>query len=257
MKIIPVDLPNELKNLELFSVCDLHIGDKAVDLPLFKKTRDYILYNSNAFCLLNGDLFNMATKNSPSNVYNDTHSPGDQFSVIKELIKPLVDAGKVWAIGDGNHEYRSEKEVDLNVTKLLAESLGIGDKYCENEGVIKLTFGKGYNGKKICYLIYFTHGNGGGKKPGSSLNNLVDLSQSIDCDIYIVGHSHKRTAHKNSFRRIDTRNNCVTEHERLFVISSSFTSYGGYAARGMMIPSAKGAVPILLSGSEKAFYGQV
>lgn len=39
----------------------------------------------------------------------------------------------------------------------------------------------------------------------------------------------------------------------LYVVSSSFQDFGGYAAKKMMRPSALGSTPIYLSGREKYF----
>ena len=255
-KIITLDLPTELDRAEIYPLSDLHIGDKYADLNLFRKFRDHVLAAENRFIVCIGDLANNAVKSSVSNVYNETISPREQRKWLKENLAPLAD--RIVVMVGGNHEERSLKDTDTDITEELADSLRIPKAYRSNEAVVKVTLGKGYNGKKICYLLYCIHGTGGGKKPGASINNMLDLGLSIDCDIYIMGHTHKKTAHKNTFRRVDTRNNRITdEQERLFITTSSYTAFGGYAARGMMIPSAKGSVPVTLSGVRKELFATV
>lgn len=73
----------------------------------------------------------------------------------------------------------------------------------------------------------------------------------IYSDIYIVGHTHKKTAHKAKYLMPDLKNNVVREIDMLYVISSSWQNFGGYARQKMMRPSALGSVPIILSGKEK------
>jgi hypothetical protein len=103
------------------------------------------------------------------------------------------------------------------------------------------------------YGMYITHGNGGGKFVGASLNNLEKLSMSVMADIYVMGHVHKRSAYKHSYRHIDMYHNVVSERDRLFVTSSHWQHFGGYAATKLLQPSAKGAVPIVLYSERKHF----
>ena len=255
-RIIHLDLPKEWDKAEIYALSDLHRGDAFMDLPLFYRFRDHILAEPYRYVLCIGDLANNATKNSVSNVYNEQISPSQQRKWLKKELYPLRERIKI--IIPGNHEYRTIKESDVDITEDLADVLGISEYFRPEEAVLKVTLGRGKNGKKVCYTIYCVHGAGGGGTAGGALNRVVSLSNSIDCDIYIMGHVHRKIAHKDVFRRVDLRNNIVTDdNERLYVTSSSYTSFGGYAARGMFRPSAKGSVPISLSGIEKNFTAKV
>lgn len=245
MNILVYNLPQEYDTLELFPLSDLHYGDPNTDTEAFEHFCGMILDKPNRYIVSIGDNINNNTKSSVGSVYDDICSPRKQKKWIVERLNPLKD--RILVMLDGNHEYRSTKDVDETISYNIANALGIEGVYAEDEAVLKITFGKKQeNGKARCFTVYCTHGSGGGKRPGSTVNNIEMLALSIDADIYIIGHAHKRIAYKNSFRRIDTHNNSILTRERLFVVSSSWVDYGGYAARKMMNPSAKGSVPVIL-----------
>jgi len=243
-------LSDKFKTIELYPLADLHIGDPKTDTVLFHKFVVHILDKPNRFIVVNGDISNNAIKSSISNVYNESMPPREQKKWLKYELECIKD--RILAMTDGNHEYRTSKDSDQHIIEDIADHLGIGHVYRQDEAVIKITFGRQKeNSKRAVYTIYMTHGTGGGKRPGSAINNLELLGLSIDTDIYIVGHTHKKFAYKNSFRKIDIRNNVIRTVERLFVSSSAWQDFGGYATRKMLIPSAKGALPIILHGTEK------
>lgn len=245
MNVIVHSLPQEFETLEIYPLSDLHYGDPNVDMDAFNRFTDMILEQPNRYIVSIGDNVNNSLKSSVGDVYMETASPREQRKWLKQRLEPLKD--RILVMVDGNHEYRSTKDADASITLDIADSLGLTSLYADDEAVLKVTFGKkAENGKPRCFTVYCVHGSGGGKRPGSAVNNIEMLAMSIDADIYIIGHVHKRIAYKNSFRRIDTRNNNVIYRERLFVVTSLWLNFGGYAARKMMIPSAKGSVPIIL-----------
>ncbi len=75
-----------------------------------------------------------------------------------------------------------------------------------------------------------------------------------NCDIVIVGHSHKKLGYRFRSRRFDPRNNRLEQVDKLCVVASAWQDLGGYAARKMYVPGAKGKTPIILNGREKYAY---
>jgi UDP-2,3-diacylglucosamine pyrophosphatase LpxH len=250
MKIIPFAFPEEWAELELYPLNDLHIGDPKTDLSLFRRFVNHIKEKPNRIIVCVGDLINNAIKTSVSNVYNETMPPNEQRKFIVEELRPIKD--RILCFVSGNHEYRSKKDVDLNPVEWIADKLGI-EHYSEDEMALKISVGKStVNGKPIPYGIYLTHGNGGGKRPGSALNNLELLALTLEnVDIIIIGHAHKRIGYRFTCRSFDYQNKRLTPVEKLCVVSSAWQEYGGYAVRKMMIPGCKGTEPIILSGKEK------
>ena len=250
-RIIDIPLKREFETVELYPISDTHIGDPRTDLLLLRRFIDHIKSQENRFVILNGDLVNNAIKSSVSNVYEEIIPPREQKKVIIKELEPIKD--RILCVVSGNHEYRTKKESDQDVTEWIADKLGKGDVYKEDDALLKITFGKvgGRENKRQCYTIYVTHGNGGGKRPGSSLNNLELLGLSVDADIYIIGHTHKRIAYKSVYRRPDLYNNKIKETERLFISSAAYQEFGGYPIRKMLNPGGKGSVPVILYGREK------
>jgi predicted phosphodiesterase len=250
MRIIPFTFPAEWENIELYPLGDIHIGDPKTDIKLFQNFVKYIKEKENRIVVCVGDLLNNALKSSVSNVYNETMNPNEQRKWLAVELQPIKD--RILCMVSGNHEYRTKKEADLDPIEWLSEKLGI-KYYSEDELAIKISFGEGYNQKPITYTFMLTHGAGGGKRPGSVINNLELYAMTLDgADVVIVGHSHRRFGYKFSPRVFDPRNNIVKQVDRLCVVSSSWQDFGGYAARKMLIPGTKGAEPIILNGRVKS-----
>jgi len=250
LDIIEFKLPESFEMVEIYPLSDLHIGDPKVDKRLFKEFINHILAEPYRFIIYNGDNMNNAIKSSVSNVYNEEMTPREQKKWLQRELEPVKD--RILVFVEGNHEARTGKDTDQRIVEDIADHLGKSDLYREDEAYIKLIFGKRANsGSQMCYTIYIVHGNGGGKRPGSALNNIELLALGTDADVYIMGHVHKKMAYKNAVRRPDLRNNNILEQERLFVVSSHWSEFGGYAARKMLNPSAKGSVPIKLYGRVK------
>jgi predicted MPP superfamily phosphohydrolase len=240
----------KFKEVELYPLSDLHVGNRYSDIDHFRKFLEFILEKPNRFIIFNGDNANNAIKSGVSNVYHETMPPSKQKKFLIGELKCVKD--RILCFVEGNHEARSTKDVDQSIVEDIATALGKEELYREDEAFLKLCFGTGNTStNRQCYTAYVTHGAGGGKRAGSGLNNLELLALSADADMYIIGHGHKAIAHKNVIRKIDTRNNVINETLRMFVMSSSWQGFGGYASKKMLIPSAQGSVPIILSGKEK------
>lgn len=247
--IIPYEFPEDWDSIEIFPLSDLHIGDPKADIPMFRKFVAMIKERPNRFLLYNGDNLNNAIKTSVSNVYNETMNPNEQRKWLAAELDQIRDRFLCFVCG--NHEYRSKKDVDLSAVEWLADKLGC-PYYSDDEAALKISLGKGENGKRVTYGLYVTHGNGGGKYVGGAMNNVENLALTIEgADVVVVGHVHKKAASKPAVRVMDLQNNVMRQKDKLCVISSHWADFGGYAARKMYRPSSKGSVPIILSGREK------
>lgn len=201
----------------------------------------------NRYVIVCGDIINNNLKNSVGSVYEDIIRPSDQKKLAKELLSQIQD--RILVMVSGNHEDRSKKETDQDATEDMADYLRV--PYREEDAVVKVAFRYESGKSENTFSIYVTHGSGGGKKPGSALNNVEALSMNILCDVYIVGHSHKKIGHKALFRIPDFINNVIREIEQLYVVSASWMNYGGYGKKKAYRPQARGSVPINLEGRSK------
>lgn len=260
MKVVKHTLSQELKYVELHTIADLHIGDKDCDWELVKTQIKAVQDNENAYCILNGDIINNATKTSVSDNYAEMLSPMEQIKLFVDLFEPIKD--KILAITTGNHENRSYKE-GVDITYLCATQLGLSHLYAKEGVVIFLRFGKesknryatGHKEMKrmVLYTIYATHGSGGGRKEGSKAVRLADMASIIDTDIYIHSHSHLPMIMKEAFYRIDRKNSTCELVEKLFVNTGSCLNYGGYGQTFEYKPNSKHTPVIYLSGTKKEF----
>ena len=185
MKLIKIDLPKELEKIELHTFADEHIGDEHSDLERLKQRIEYVANTPNAYCVLNGDIIDNATKTSIGDIYANEFNPMQQLEEAVRLFKPLKD--KILAITHGNHEARTYKKEGIDLSYLLSVQLGLYERYSPTSALIFLRFGKSQNHSstsKQCYTIFMLHGSGGGRKEGAKAIRLADMASIIDADIY-------------------------------------------------------------------------
>ena len=261
MKIIRIDLPQDILNLEIHTFADEHIGDEHCDLKQLYDRIEYIKNTPNAYCIMNGDILDNATKTSIGDTYTQEFNPMKQLEKAVELFAPIKD--KIICITHGNHENRTYKKEGINLSSLIAAQLGLSNLYTPTSAVIFLRFGKASNGhketngsgkvRKICYTIYALHGSGGGRKEGAKAIRLADMASIIDTDIYIHSHTHLPMVLRQGFHRLDVQNSSVALVDKLFVNTAANLLYGGYGEAGEFKPSSTKTPIIYLDGTKKDF----
>lgn len=259
MNVIKLNLPREFASLDIYPCGDWHIGDKACDMGLVKRTVAKVFEQKNAYCILNGDLENNATKTSVSDSYAEKIPPMEQLEAVVSILSPIKD--KILAIEDGNHERRTYRQDGIDLSRIVARELGIESRYSQEGNLIFLRFGEFSSGRKEsngsgnnrqpCYTIYATHGSGGGRKEGSKVVRLADMASIVDADIYIHGHTHLPCILKESYFRTDIQNSSVRPVTKLFVNTAAALDYAGYSKTGEFKPNSKDTPVIHLSGTRK------
>ena len=261
MKIIKTDLPRELESVELHIFADEHIGDEHSDINRVIERIEYVKNTPNAYCILNGDLMDNATKTSIGDTYTQVFNPMEQLARAVELFSPIKD--KILCITHGNHENRTYKKEGINLSRLIADQLGLSDRYTPTSAALFIRVGETSRGMKetngsgkyrqICYTLYVLHGSGGGRKEGAKAIRLADMASIIDTDIYIHSHTHLPMIMKQAFHRIDPRNNSVALVDKLFVNTAANLNYGGYGEAAEFKPTSKDTPIIYLDGTKKDF----
>ena len=254
MKSIKIDLSEKLTEIIIVPVADYHWADPQSDHKKIMEDIAYIRDTENVFCVLNGDLMDCAIASSIGDTYAATLSPMEELRVCEELFAPI--AHKILCVVPGNHERRHYKTNGIDLTRLMCRQLGIEDRYSSTTAVLFIRFGelkdKDNHHRKALYTAFVSHGNGGGRKEGAKIQRLVDLSEIIDCDIYICGHSHLEGTLKIGFVRTNSANSSFSEVTHLFVNTSAKLRYSNSYGEvlGMKVPCLDTPI-IWLNGSRK------
>ena len=257
MKIIKVDLNNETQDkfdeVKIIPIADAHIGDKTANLKKLKETIKLIQEQPQTYTIINGDLCNVALKNSKSDVYSDQMSPMEQINTLIELLEPIKD--KILVMSSGNHENRITKETSIDVLDLVARELGIKDRYAPTWWYLYLRFGEKESGRKapMVYTITGYHGSGGGgRKSGGKINRLEEMSQVVIADLYIMSHTHKPISTKGTIYVPDFANNAITKKEMHYLMTNSFLEYDNSYGEAMgFAPSNTGLTEATLDGHKR------
>lgn len=258
MKVIKIDLPQELSQIEIHTFADEHIGDEYSDIKKVLQRIEHVKNTPNAYCILNGDIIDNATKTSIGDTYTQVFNPMEQLERAVELFEPIKD--KILCITHGNHENRTYKKEGINLSRLIATQLGLAERYTSTSAVLFIRLGKAssrYHHRKVLYSIYVLHGSGGGRKEGAKAIRLADLAGIIDTDIYIHSHTHLPMVMKQAFHRTDNLNMTVTLANKLFVNTASNLTYGGYSEAGAFKPNSNDTPIIYLDGTKKDFKAEL
>ena len=259
MRTIKLDLSRELENVELHVFADEHFGDEHCDVNRLLSRIEYVKNTPNAYCILNGDIIDNATKTSIGDTYTQVFNPMEQLQKAVEIFSPI--RHKILCITHGNHENRTYKKEGINLSYLMAAQLGLTEKYTPTSAVLFIRFGKLSRGirerdgnvRRVCYTVYVLHGSGGGRKEGAKAIRLADMASIVDTDIYIHSHTHLPMIMKQGFHRIDLPNSAVAKVDKLFVNTAANLHYGGYGEAGEFKPASMDTPVIYLNGTVKEF----
>jgi predicted phosphodiesterase len=235
----------------VLALSDFHIGDSLCNLKLIRSVLEDVKNSPNTFIILNGDLMNNGIKNSVSSVYDEELTPTEQILRLCDLLEPVKD--RILVIHPGNHEWRTYKEDGVDIIKLVARQLGIEDRFSDGWWYLYLTFG--LNEKKrdrpMMYTITGVHGYGGGRKNGGKINNLVEMSDKVIADVYVMGHTHTPIMTRNSIFMPDYQHKTLVQKDKYYLMTNSFLEYGGYGEQYGFTPSTNEHQEMILDGTKK------
>jgi hypothetical protein len=224
------------------------MGDPGFQEKAFKE-KLYSFKHIPTIGLLTGDLLNNGIKSSVSPCYDEVIKPGDdQIDYLVDLLEPYADhfAGVI----DGNHEYRSKKDVNISIAKVYADRLKI--PYLGVHALLKFQFGKNNKGDALNYIAYMHHGHGGGAGRGGKTSKMI-AQESIICrsDIYFRSHSHIIDAFPTSIADYDERSMTVFRRKMYHVSTGTWLDSSDYAERAEYNHLPIGCPDVYLSGTKK------
>lgn len=250
MRVIIREYPRDLPYLTLYPIADVHWGAAECMEREFQEYLKRIEKDPYAAVLLAGDLINNGIKSSKTDVYKEKYTPDKQKEMMIDLLEPIKD--KIIAGVSGNHCYRTVKESCQDVMKDIFMALQIKDRYEPDAAFVKISLGEKPNKKPATYMIYLTHGSGGGSTIGAGLTKQDGYHLAIEgVDISISGHTHKPAKVPSARLIFDPRNNKIIRSNTLLFVCTAWLDYGGYPARGQLKPTAFYPDTITLYGDRK------
>lgn len=239
------------KELKIYPISDVHLGAAEHYSEEWKKFVDKIKSEPNSRIILGGDLLNNSTRNSVSNIFEETMRPREQKILMTEMLYPLKN--KILCAVSGNHERRSGKDADDDPMYDIMCKLDLEDLYRENTAFVKINStpdNKRRGAYTPSYVLCVTHGSGGGALTGSAVNKAERFGYVMDgVDALIVGHTHKPFVTQPSKIKVESRSETVSIVPFKVVSMTSWLGYGGYAAQKMLNPSGFAPQTIILSGA--------
>ena len=214
--------------VRVYAVGDVHIGAKECDLAGFEKFLKRIESEPDSYIVIVGDVLNNATRDSVTNVYEETMPPSAQVDLAAELLAPV--AGKILGCVGGNHEQRSVKAVDLDPLFQVMTLLRIPELYRQNFAFVRVILQRGKNTRDY-YALFMTHGKSSAKQRKFAQAAVEGV------DAVIAGHTHNGLVEKNA-RLVLNHRNQVSVKPVVSLTATSWLGYGGYAARSQFVPSA-------------------
>lgn len=222
----------------IFPISDVHYG--ALE-HMNKQWTDFckmVENTPNAYVILGGDLVNNNVRTCGFiNPYDELVRPREQKHKMVEYLKPIKD--RILCAVSGNHEARSLKDDDVDLTYDIMAKLDIEDLYRPSLCFMKVSLGHRTDKSPIqSYTFAVTHGAGGGIYTGATVNRnerFGNVIEGLDC--LIVGHTHKGTISKPSKIIIDRKNSKVSMSHYTVISMVSWLNYGGYAMQKMLLPA--------------------
>ena len=245
-------------DITIVPISDVHLGSPGCMEQEFMQFLETVKATPNLYLTLGGDLIDNGTRSSVTNVFRATMFPSEQKKMMAKLLEPVRD--RILCFVPGNHERRSGKEADDDPVYDIAAKLDLEHLYRENIAFLKIQLGvQEYdNGTKTkadlrpTYCLVLVHGAGGGLLTGASVNRGERFGYVIDgMDALIVGHTHKPFTTQPGKIQIDPHNNLVQVKPFKVICATSWLQFGGYAARGMMLPSSHCLQTLTLRGKKK------
>lgn len=225
--------------ITIFPISDVHFGALEHCQKEWFDFCKMIENTPNAYVILGGDLVNNNVRTCGFiNPYDEVVRPREQKHRMVEYLTPIKD--RILCAVSGNHEARSLKDDDIDITYDIMTKLDIEDVYRPNICFMKVSLGhrRDDNTPIQSYTFAVTHGAGGGIYTGATVNRnerFGNVIENLDC--LIVGHTHKGTVTKPSKIVIDRKNAKVKMSHYTVVSMVSWLNFGGYAVKKMLLPS--------------------
>lgn len=222
-----------IEEVNVLYLGDTHTGHPNYREDIVDNALDELMSRPNPRIIIMGDLTEMALTSSVGNTYEQLMTPEEQMDYWVEKLKPYRDI-IVAGVGS-NHNERAVREVGMNPARLIFKMLGIKEKFNKYSVLVKWSFNKG------CLHNYIHHGSTGARTDGGILNKMKKMNNTVEADIYSMGHTHRLITSDESIRKYpDSRNMKINTKRYYYINTGSALDWDeGYA-------EMKGYPPVLL-----------
>lgn len=228
-------------NITIIPVSDVHLGAYEHYADLWQDFCKRVESTPEVYVMLLGDLVNNSIRTSVANPFDEVIRPRDQKRIMVEQLEPIRD--RILCSVSGNHERRTMKDTDADISYDIMAKLDLEHLYRENMAFVKICLGKRPSEDKpnSTFIFGCTHGSGGGIYTGAAVNRNERFGHVIEgLDCLVVGHTHKGTVSRPSKIVVDSNTEKITVKSFTVVTAESWLAYGGYAAQKMLLPSESG-----------------
>jgi len=244
----------------LYPIGDIHLGNVGCDKTALSRTIKTIKDDPLARWIGLGDYAEYIgwtdPRFEPESVdkeykVNDFKYWGQRMNrdVIKHF-EPIAD--KCIGLMSGNHEKTVADRYLFDPTADLAERLKA--KYLGYECMIGFKVLRHTGRCDYGFDAYCHHGFGGGRKPGSVINNLVDLAAYYQANLFLTGHTHKIISTKINRLRLTEKCKLVSEDVAFLVCGTYLRmkqeNMEGYEVKKGLPPTFIGSPYIEISNNK-------
>jgi predicted phosphodiesterase len=247
------------ESFEIYPIGDVHLGTAACDEDSLKEKIAHIAAGENRYALLMGDIMDAVGKNDPRfesggladwvPVHRADHILNVQLEYAQEMFAPI--RGQIIGALEGNHESKTRKHRDICIQSIFCNSLGIEN--LTYSAIISLRFKRSRKDNRGAASttdldIYAHHGHGGGRKAGSKVNRIHEMTDFVDADVVLMGHVHERGwAPQKPRLSMHPSQQRLVERERYFGLTGTYLRtydghFSGYGETAGYPPTSLGGV---------------
>jgi len=215
------------KGIELKPLSDLHLGqDKARPEKLEEIVR-WIKDEPNRYTLLNGDLCEIALRDSYGDIYEQRMSPQQQSDEVVRIFKPIKN--RILGVTTGNHEERIRQRTGIDIAMVYASALEA--PYDPASMILALQIDDS-SLRQPARTIYFSHGWSSARTIGPRLAMPALLQNVVgNCDMYITAHTHQYVHFPQDIFNVSVQSATVSRSTQHFVGLGSLLDHAAYAER--------------------------
>jgi len=244
--------------IRMYPIGDMHLEKFHFDEARFKRYIQEIAADPFGFWVFVGDAIEGRAPGQklydPDIIRPEYKNSDYMFQVqnkMAELFEPL--RARPGLVSKGNHD---EYQQWSGISQYLASISGA--HYLGGEGMVRVNVD--LRGKTRSILGYVRHIIGGGKRPGSKVNNAEDLSLVADADFYVAGHIHDSFARISSRFTLPRRGDLkLVQRPSAKIIAPSFLAdrlqgFDDYAAKKGLPPTDNGIIVVDIDCENMRFF---